>query len=68
MRWLLEGITWRRSDPWLTSFVDCSVDGLGLLLGLAPARTGGCVRDWLGEQTDEFRAAIQLVVIDLSAP
>ncbi len=26
VRWLLEGITWRRSDPWLTSFVDCSVD------------------------------------------
>ena len=68
VRWLLDGITWSRSDPWLTSFVDCSVDGPGSLLGLAPGRTGGCVRDWLGEQSEEFRAAIQLVVIDPSAP
>ena len=68
VRWLLDGITWRRSDPWLTSFVDCSRDGPGSLLGLAPGRTGGCVADWLGEQTAEFRAAIKIVVIDPSAP
>jgi transposase len=68
VRWVLDGITWKRSDPWLTSFVDCSADGPGSLLGLAPGRTGGCVRDWLGEQTDAFRAAIDLVVIDPSAP
>ena len=36
VRWILDGITWRRSDPWLTSFVDCSRDGPGSLLGLAP--------------------------------
>ena len=23
----LDGITWRRSDPWLTRIVDCSADG-----------------------------------------
>ena len=40
VRWLLDGITWKRSDPWLTSFVDCSADGPGSLLGLAPGRTG----------------------------
>ena len=68
VRWVLDGITWRRSDPWLTSFVDCSADGSGSLLGLAPGRTGGCVRDWLGEQTDAFRDAIEIVVIDPSAP
>ena len=68
VRWLLDGATWRRSDPWLTSFVDCSRDGPGTLLGLAPGRTGACVQDWLGEQTAEFRAAIELVVIDPSAP
>jgi transposase len=68
VRWLLDGITWKRSDPWLTSFVDCSVDGPGSLLGLAPGRTGACVRDWLGEQTPAFRDRIQLVVIDPSAP
>ena len=68
VRWILDGITWRRSDPWLTSFVDCSRDGPGSLLGLAPGRTGACVREWLGEQTEQFRKAIQIVVIDPSAP
>jgi transposase len=68
VRWLLEGITWKRSDPWLTSFVDCSADRRGSLLGLAPGRTGGCVRDWLDEQTPAFRDHIQVVVIDPSAP
>ena len=68
VRWLLDGLTWKRSDPWLTSFVDCSADGPGSLLGLAPGRTGGCVRDWLGEQTPAFRDRIELVVIDPSAP
>ena len=52
VRWILDGITWKRSNPWLTSFVDCSLDGPGSLLGLAPGRSGGCVRDWLGEQTE----------------
>ena len=68
VRWLLDGVTWRRSDPWLTSFVDCSVDGPGSLLGLAPGWTGSCVRDWLGAQTPAFRDRIELVVIDPSAP
>jgi transposase len=68
VRWILDGITWKRSDPWLTSFVDCSRDGPGSLLGLAPGRTGGCVRDWLGEQSDAFRKRIEIVVIDPSAP
>ena len=68
VRWVLDGITWKRSDPWLTSFVDCSPDGAGSLLGLAPGRTGGCVRDWLAEQTQQFRDAVELVIIDPSAP
>lgn len=68
VRWLLDGITWRRSDPWLTSFVDCTPGRPGPLLGLAPGRTGACVKDWLAEQTDAFRAAVKIVVIDPSAP
>jgi transposase len=68
VRWILDGIVWKRSDPWLTSFVDCSPDGPGSLLGLAPGRTGVCVKDWLGEQTDAFRKKVQIVVIDPSAP
>ena len=38
------------------------------MLGLAPGRTGGCVRDWLAEQSDTFRRRIEIVVIDPSAP
>jgi transposase len=68
VRWILEGVTWKRSDPWLTSFVDCSRDRSGSLLGLAPGRTGGCVKEWLGEQTEQFRTKIEIVVIDPSAP
>ena len=34
--------------------------------GAGPVR--GCVRTWLGEQTPQFRAGIELVVIDPSAP
>src|SRR6476661_9924252 len=51
VRWILDGISWKRSDPWLTSFVDCSIEGPGSLLGLAPGRTGGCVKEWLAAQT-----------------
>jgi hypothetical protein len=40
----------------------------GVLLGLAPGRTGACVRDWLGVQSDAFRREIAIVVIDPSAP
>ena len=68
VRWWLDGITWKRSDPWLTSFVDCTADGPGSLLGLAPGRTGGCVKDWLAEQTTAFRKAVEIVIIDPSAP
>ena len=68
VRWILDGITWKRSDPWMTSFVDCTPGHPGALLGLAPGRTGGCVRDWLGEQSDAFRRRIEIVVIDPSAP
>jgi transposase len=68
VRWILDGIAWKRSDPWLTSFVDCSPDGPGSLLGLAPGRTGSCVKDWLGEQSDAFCKAVKIVVIDPSAP
>lgn len=68
VRWILDGVTWKRSDPWLTSFVDCSRGGPGSLLGLAPGRTGACVKDWLAEQTDAFRQRFEIVVIDPSAP
>jgi transposase len=68
VRWLLEPAGWRRSDPWLTSFVDADTGGPGVLLGLAPGRSGSCVRTWLAGQSAAFRAGIGLVVIDPSAP
>jgi transposase len=68
VRWILDGLTWRRSDPWMTSFVDCTPGYPGSLLGLTPGRSGGCVRDWLGVQSDAFRRRIEIVVIDPSAP
>jgi transposase len=68
VRWVLADAGWRRTDPWLTSFVDADTTGPGRMLGLAPGRSGACVRDWLAEQTPEFRDAIEVVVIDTSAP
>jgi len=68
VRWILDDTLWKRSDPWMTSFVnaDCSV--AGRLLGLAPGRSGACVKTWLEAQTQAFRDGIELVVIDPSAP
>jgi transposase len=54
----LDGIIWKRSDPWLTSLVD----GPGSLLGLAPGRTGACVPEWLGEKSEEFWNVIKIVL------
>lgn len=68
VRWLLEEAGWRRSDPWMTSFVDLDPGRAGGLLGLAPGRSGASVRGWLGLQSEEFRAGIQVVAIDPSAP
>ncbi|MGI8769468.1 MAG: ISL3 family transposase, partial [Propionibacteriaceae bacterium] len=78
VRWITSDAGWIRSDPWMTSFVDCTnartndrtsgVVGAGSLLGLVPGRSGACVKDWLNAQTHEFRAGIELVVIDPSAP
>lgn len=68
VRWLREQHGWRRSDPWMTSFVDADTASPGVLLGLAPGRSGSCVSAWLAEQTPAFRAAIRTVVIDPSAP
>jgi transposase len=68
VRWVLADAGWRRTDPWLTSVVDADTTGPGRMLGLAPGRSGACVRDWLAEQSAEFREAIEVVVIEASAP
>jgi transposase len=68
VRWLLADAGWRRSDPWMTSFVDLDPDHCGGILGLAPGRSGAAVRGWLAQQSLEFRAGIEVVAIDPSAP
>lgn len=68
VRWVLEEAGWKRSDPWMTSFVNADTAVPGRLLGLAPGRSGACVREWLALQSTAFRDGIELVVIDPSAP
>lgn len=68
VRWVLAEAGWKRTDPWMTSFVNADTTGPGRLLGLAPGRSGACVVDWLGLQSPAFRDGIELVVIDPSAP
>jgi len=68
VRWLLGEAGWRRSDPWMTSFVDLDPAHRGGLLGLAPGRSGASVRGWLALQSQAFRDGIEVVAIDPSAP
>ncbi len=68
VRWLLAEHGWRRSDPWMTSFVDLDPAHPGGLLGLAPGRSGASVRGWLELQSEQFRAGIEVVAVDPSAP
>lgn len=68
VRWLLEEIGWRRTDPWMTSFVDFDPTHPGGLLGLAPGRSGAAVTGWLARQNPQLRAGIEVVATDPSAP
>jgi transposase len=66
-RWVRDSGTgpWRRVDPYDTGFVDLA--GAQGLLGQREGRTGKAVVDWLGEQSPQFRAAIEFVAIDPAA-
>jgi transposase len=67
-RWLPDGrhedgrIRWRRTDPWETGFVD--ITGDQGLLGQVDGRTSAAVSAWLAARSPEFRAGIEVVVID----
>jgi hypothetical protein len=71
-RWLPEGvhdgpgedgrIRWVRTDPWETGFVDIAGDQA--LLGQVDGRTSAAVQAWLAARTPEFRAGVEVVVID----
>ena len=68
VRWICEGVaktvTWRRSDPWMTSIVDLDRSHPGGIIGLAAGRSGACVEGWIGLQSSEFAAAVQVVAIN----
>ncbi|MGI8523487.1 MAG: ISL3 family transposase [Nocardioides sp.] len=68
VRWLLDEVGWRRSDPWMTSIVDLDPASAAGIIGLAPGRSGACVQSWLAVQSKEFRDGIEVVAIDPSAP
>jgi transposase len=71
-RWLPDGhhdspgedgrIRWKRTDPWETGFVD--ITGDQSLLGQVDGRTSAAVQAWLAARSPQFRAAIEVVVID----
>jgi transposase len=67
-RWLPEGehadgrVRWVRTDPWETGFVD--ITGEQALLGQVDGRTSAAVQAWLAARTAEFRAGVEVVVID----
>ncbi len=59
---------WRLSNPWMTSFVDLDTGRPGWLLGLVPGRSGAAVTSWLAAQPPAWRAGIEVVALDPSAP
>lgn len=67
-RWLPDGVhadgrvRWVRTDPWETGFVD--ITGEQALLGQVDGRTSAAVQGWLAARTAQFRAGIEVVVID----
>lgn len=68
VRWVCSEQIWQRTNPWMTSFVNADPEVPGRLLGLSSGRSAACVTEWLEAQTEEFRAGIEIAVIDPSAP
>lgn len=59
---------WRLANPWMTSFIDLDLGRPGWLLGLVPGRSGTAVQTWLAAQPEAWRAGIEVVAVDPSAP
>jgi transposase len=69
LRWYwADGDGWRLSNPWMISFVDLDLGRPGWLRGLVPGRSGAAVATWLAAQPDAWRAGIEVVALDPSAP
>lgn len=52
----------------MTSFVDLNLGRTGWLLGLRPGRSGAAVETWLAARDPAWRAGIEVVALDPSAP
>jgi len=69
VRWLFDELQgWRLSNPWMTSFVDLDTGRPGWLLGLAPGRSSAAVQGRLAARDEAWRAGIEVVALDPSAP
>ena len=69
VRWFRdEHQAWRRSNPWMTSFVDLDCGHPCWLLGLAAGRSGAVVVAWLETLPQEWRDQVEVVALDPSAP
>lgn len=60
--------SWVRSNPWMTSFVDLDTSHPQWLLGLVSGRSGADVTRWIDAQPAAWRAGIDTVALDPSAP
>ena len=56
--------SWRRYEPWMTTFVDLDT---GRLLGVVDGRDSAAVGGWLVQRPDAWREQVQVVAIDPSA-
>jgi transposase len=68
IRWFYKETSWARSDPWMTSIVDLDPAHPAGIIGLAPGRSGACVKAWLALQSNEFRDGVAVMAIDPCAP
>lgn len=57
-------LTWRRSNPWMTSIVDLDRSARGGVIGLAAGHYRACVEGWLRLQTPDVRAGMTAAAID----
>jgi transposase len=67
VRWILDGITWKRPDPWLTPLSTATAPARDRCWGWRPAVPPLCT-GLADEQSEACRKRIEIVVIDPSAP
>lgn len=56
--------TWRRVEPWMTTFVNLQT---GQVIGVVDGRDSAAVATWLAARTPAWRGRVEVVAIDPSA-